>query len=95
MKRESATGISRSLTRRAFLSLLAALGGAVGFKRALGHDRAQAAAWGRPVVSFHMDHPYLDWSGTAVPYYPPPGVRSGQVLANLDEESLRLQHWCL
>jgi len=43
----------------------------------------------RAVVSFHLDQPYLDWSGTAVPYYPPPGARSAEVAAHLTEEMLR------
>jgi hypothetical protein len=39
-----------------------------------------------PVVSFHMDQPYLDLTGTAVPYLPPAGTRSGQPLADLSVE---------
>ena len=39
-----------------------------------------------PVVSFHMDQPYLDMTGTAVPYIPPAGTRSGQPLAELSVE---------
>jgi len=41
---------------------------------------------GAPVVSFHMDQPYLDMSGRGVPYLPPSGMRSGQALAELSEE---------
>ena len=40
-----------------------------------------------PVVSFHMDQPYLDLSGRGVPYLPPSGTRSGQLLAELSEEA--------
>ena len=39
-----------------------------------------------PVVSFHMDQPYLDMTGTAVPYIPPAGTRSGQPLSELSVE---------
>lgn len=39
-----------------------------------------------PIVTFHMDRPYLDPTGTAEPYHPPTGTRSGQVLAELGEE---------
>jgi len=39
-----------------------------------------------PVVSFHMDQPYLDMTGTAVPYHPPAGTRSGQPIADLSVE---------
>lgn len=39
-----------------------------------------------PVVSFHLDQPYLDMTGTAVPYIPPAGTRSGQPLAELSVE---------
>jgi hypothetical protein len=37
---------------------------------------------GTPVVSFFMDQPYLDYSGQAVPYVPPAGMRSAQSLAD-------------
>jgi hypothetical protein len=42
----------------------------------------------RPVVSFHMDQPYVDHSGTAEPYVPPPGARSAEPVALLDEEAI-------
>jgi hypothetical protein len=42
-----------------------------------------------PVVSIHMDQPYLDWTGRAVPYYAPQGIRSGEPLARLSEEAFR------
>jgi hypothetical protein len=41
----------------------------------------------RPVVSFHMDQPYVDYSGTAEPFVPPAGARSAQFIAALDEEA--------
>ena len=45
-----------------------------------------------PVVSFHLDQPYLDLTGRAIPYLPPAGLRSGQPLAQLSEFALRSAH---
>jgi hypothetical protein len=48
------------------------------------------ATYRAPVVSFHIDRPYLDITGMATPYLPPAGTRSGQFIAELsDEEYLR------
>ena len=47
------------------------------------------------VVSFHMDQPYLDQSGAAMPYYPPPGMRSGDAVAHLSEEAFRRSFLCV
>lgn len=44
-----------------------------------------------PVVSIHMDQPYLDLTGRALPYYAPKGMRSGEPLAHLSEEAFRRQ----
>lgn len=44
-----------------------------------------------PVVSIHMDRPYLDATGRAVPYYAPIGMRSGEPVAHLTEEAFRSQ----
>lgn len=44
-----------------------------------------------PVVSIHMDQPYLDLTGRAVPYYAPQGMRSGEPFAHLSEEIFRRQ----
>lgn len=44
-----------------------------------------------PVVSIHMDQPYLDLTGRAVPYHAPQGMRSGEPLAHLNEEAFRRQ----
>ncbi len=49
--------------------------------------RANAAVPRTPVVTFYMDRPYLDWTGTAEPYIPPAGARSGQPLADLSDEA--------
>jgi hypothetical protein len=41
-----------------------------------------------PVVSFHMDAPYLDATGRGVPYRPSQGMRGGEALAALSEAEL-------
>lgn len=43
---------------------------------------------GEPVVSFHLDQPYLDVTGLEKPYVPPVGMRSGAPLAALSEEEV-------
>jgi hypothetical protein len=43
---------------------------------------------GAPVVSFHLDQPYLDATGLEKPYVPPVGMRSGASLAALSEEEV-------
>jgi len=84
------TATSR-VTRRSVLGRLAALGSALAVVPFRGlFFRTAFCQQGRlAIVSFHMDQPYLDWSGTAVPYHPPPGVRSAQGVAHLSEEMLR------
>lgn len=47
---------------------------------------ACAAALRASVVSFYMDRPYLDWTGTAERYIAPAGARSGQPLAEVTDE---------
>ena len=47
---------------------------------------------GAAVVSFHVDQLYLDKSGTAAPYLPPAGVRSGQAAAELSDEEFLSRH---
>ncbi|MEJ0034654.1 MAG: hypothetical protein WDO68_00990 [Gammaproteobacteria bacterium] len=41
-----------------------------------------------PVVSFHLDQPYLDLTGLEKPYIPPAGMRAGAPLAELSDEVL-------
>lgn len=41
-----------------------------------------------PVVSFHLDQPYLDVTGLGEPYVPPAGLRSGAPLAAFSEEEM-------
>jgi hypothetical protein len=88
-----------NLTRRRFIgqvSALASAGAALcALPRLAPAAPAHAAATpappvpATPVVSFYMDRPYLDLSGTAQPYIPPAGTRSGQALAQLGQtESL-------
>lgn len=87
---EKSLGVAATLTRRTFMSAIA-LGGAalVVPAGALLAQIERAGGHGSPVVSFHMDQPYLDMTGTAVPYYPPAGVRSGDGAARLSEEAFR------
>jgi hypothetical protein len=86
------------LTRRAFVRNLAwaGLAGAAlpaGLRAVLAPwDRvAPLAPWAHrgAVVSFHMDRPYLDPTGTAMPYVLPRGTRSGAPLERLSEEAFR------
>jgi hypothetical protein len=49
---------------------------------------ASASVMAVPVVSFHMDAPYLDCSGTGVPYRPSSGARGGEALEALSEAEL-------
>ena len=79
-----------AMTRRGLLGRLAALVSALAMLplRPLGF-RAVPPPESRAIVSFHLDRPYLDWSGTAFPYHPPLGARSAEVAANLTEEMLR------
>lgn len=83
------------LTRRDFVAKLAVAGVAAGaFALAPGAAWTSEASASReqsrqPVVSFHMDRPYIDPTGTAMPYRRPVGARSGAAVARLDEEAFR------
>jgi len=83
------------LTRRDFVAQLAAGAAAVGAfslapSAALAADcSASSPAARRPVVSFHMDRPYIDPTGTAMPYRRPIGARSAAAVARLDEGAFR------
>jgi hypothetical protein len=46
-----------------------------------------------PVVSFHLDQPYLDLTGLEKPYVPPAGLRSGAPLAALSEEEILSRYY--
>jgi len=78
------------LTRRDFARMIAAAGAALAiapYNSVL--PEAMPVCGRRTVVSFHMDRLYLDSSGTAIPYHPPLGARSGQAAADLSEEDFR------
>ena len=51
-------------------------------------DGADSRAPHSPVVSFHLDQPYLDLTGLEKPFVPPAGMRSGAPLAALSEEEV-------
>ncbi|MGA3294884.1 MAG: twin-arginine translocation signal domain-containing protein [Candidatus Acidiferrales bacterium] len=82
------------LTRRDFVAKLAVAGAALGVVAVapgalLAEASADSPRIGREVVSFHMDQPYLDATGRAMPYHPPCGARSAAPVADLGEEAFR------
>lgn len=81
--------VPASLTRRAFVGVFVAAGFAIAAAPHKAMLAEAAVLRPRAIVSFHMDRPYIDRSGTAVPYYPPLGARSGQIVAHLTEEDFR------
>ncbi len=89
MDENSCSVATFGMTRRRLLALLATATSALTVLGLEGLPTASRKQGRRAVVSFHLDQPYLDWSGTAVPYYPPPGARSAEVAAHLTEEMLR------
>ncbi len=79
------------LTRRDFMAELAVSGAAMATMAmaqagifAVAQSGARAA-----VVSIHMDQPYVDVTGRALPYVPPAGVRAGAPVDNLSEAEFR------
>jgi hypothetical protein len=83
------------VTRRDFVVTLGVAGAVIG-----AFALAPGAAWTpeasaspersrQPVVSFHMDRPYIDPTGTAMPYRRPVGARSGAPAARFSEEAFR------
>ena len=75
------------LTRREFVTQLAAAGvAAAALPAGIGAGMLGARS---PVVSIHMDQPYVDVSGRAVPYLPPVGLRGAAPVANLSETEFR------
>jgi len=77
-------------TRRDFARLFAAAGAALAIAPWKIMLAETTASRGRhAVVAFHMDQLYVDYSGTAIPYQPPLGARSGQAAADLSEEDFR------
>ena len=51
-------------------------------------SRVGGSAPSSPVVSFHLDRPYVDLTGLEKPYLPPAGLRAGAPLAALSEEEV-------
>jgi hypothetical protein len=81
---------SELMTRRAFVGALVTAGAALSvLPGEVFHGTVRPA---RPVVSFHMDQPYIDHSGTALPYLRPLGARSAEPVAHLSETTFRKQH---
>jgi len=94
------SGFSSGMTRRALMTRLVVASGALAVLPSVSSALAPAGAVERiavrqgatgrgPVVGFHMDQPYLDYSGTAEPYRPARGLRSAEPLAALSEAELR------
>jgi hypothetical protein len=81
---------SWAISRRSLLrglgvtGIIAALPG-TGFLNSLSSTATRRG----PVVAFHMDQLYVDWTGTAAEYIPPVGLRSAEILAQLSDEQLR------
>ena len=82
-------GISGLLTRRGFIGVVAVAGVALAAAPYTAMLAEATAMRPHAIVSFHMDRPYIDRSGMAMPYYPPLGARSGQFAARLSEEEFR------
>jgi hypothetical protein len=84
------------LTRRDFMTELAVAGAALATIAVLPAKIFAAAAPARgvsnhAVVSIHLDQPYLDATGRALPYVPPDGLRGGAPIAHLSEAEFRTQ----
>jgi hypothetical protein len=100
MKEAVQTREGSRLTRRTFVRGIALAGAAFGFipcARATGLFAAPDASRisspelnsSHAVISFHMDQPYLDASGSALPYNFPEGTRSVALAAGWSENVLR------
>jgi hypothetical protein len=79
------------LTRRDFVAELAVAGAAMATLAVAPAKMFATAPTGArtAVVSIHMDQPYLDPTGRALPYLPPDGVRAGASVAHLSESEFR------
>jgi hypothetical protein len=75
------------LTRRNFMAECAAAGAAIAAMSANGFAGMPHAR--STVISIHMDQPYVDATGRALPYLPPDGARGGMPVANLSETEFR------
>jgi hypothetical protein len=74
------------LTRRHWLTGSLTLAGLLGSGASI---RAAMTFGLAPGLSFHMDQPYWDASGTAQPYRHAHGLRGAAVLEQMDEEAMR------
>jgi hypothetical protein len=83
-------------SRRDFIVSITIAGGAFQIWPAMrSHAQvgANATPWSSvPVISFHMDQPYLDVTGTQTRYLPPEGARSAEPLCAYNETLLRYHH---
>ncbi len=81
------------LTRRDFMAECAVVGAAIVVASASPSPIFAAMTRTRgAVVSIHLDQPYLDATGTAIPYHPPAGMRSAAPMAHLTEAEFRNCH---
>jgi hypothetical protein len=100
MNHTTPAAIPFTLSRRALVKSFAFAGAALAvlpcaFHAALTAGGHAVAEMRPPVVSFYMDRPYLDPTGTAMPYLLPRGARSGAPLALLSEEAFRSAQCCV
>ena len=75
------------LTRREFIAECAVAGAAMAVMPVsvfAAMPRARSA-----VIAIHMDQPYVDATGRALPYLPPDGMRGGLAVAHLSETEFR------
>jgi hypothetical protein len=75
------------LTRRDFMTECAVAGAAMAAMPATVFAAIPRAR--SPVIAIHMDQPYVDATGRALPYLPPDGVRGGMPVAHLSETEFR------
>jgi hypothetical protein len=73
-----------SVSRREFLVTVSAAGGMLAVLPALPMLDLKKL----PVLSFHLDQPWMDVTGVGDAYVPPAGARGGAPLAALSEEEL-------
>lgn len=96
---ELAATPGRLLTRRAFVVRAATATTLAGAALAYAPARLLCEDWPAPcgepraaVAAFFMDRLYLDTTGRAEPYHPPPGARSAAPVEHLTEEEFRRRH---
>ena len=82
----------KTLTRRGFIANLASAGAAIAAASIAPVEMCAVARAPGPVVSIHMDQPYIDPTGRAIPYIPPAGLRSAASAADLSEAEFRSRH---